>query len=114
MAMAELPKARFSIGQVVRHRVFGYRGLIFDVDPFFSSSADWYEDAMAARHQDCGPQKNSPWYHVMVDGADHVIYVAERNLMVSEKSDDPIQHPLVPEFFTSRQPGQYSRRSPHN
>ncbi|GAK32977.1 MULTISPECIES: heat shock protein HspQ [Iodidimonas] len=104
--MAELPQARFSIGQVVRHRMFGYRGLIFDVDPFFFNTETWYESVKASR-----PPKDSPWYHVMVDGADHVTFVAERNLIASDDSASPIRHPLVPEFFRNGQYGSYHLRT---
>ncbi len=107
--MAELPKARFSIGQVVRHKMFGYRGLIFDVDPFFSNAPEWYETMAQTR-----PPKDIPWYHVMVDGADHVTYVAERNLIESDDTDDPIDHPLVPEIFQAGNRGAYHLRARAN
>lgn len=103
--MAELPKARFSIGQVVRHKMFGYRGLIFDVDPFFANAPDWYEAMAQARMP-----KDIPWYHIMVDGADHVTYVAERNLIESDDTEDPIDHPLVPEIFQAGHQGAYHLR----
>jgi len=89
-----LQDAKFTVGQIVEHKLFGYRGLIFDVDPVFSSSEEWYEQMARSR-----PPKDAPWYHVLVDGADHVTYVAERNLEGAENTRDPIDHPLLGDFF---------------
>lgn len=101
--------AKFTVGQIVEHKLFGYRGLVFDVDPVFSSSEDWYEQMARSR-----PPKDAPWYHVLVDGADHVTYVAERNLETAENTDDPIEHPLLGEFFASGAPQGYTPRGTVN
>ena len=66
--------ASFSIGQIVQHRLFGYRGLIYDVDPTFQLTDEWYEQVARSR-----PPKDAPWYHVLPDGAQHMTYVAERS-----------------------------------
>ena len=66
--------ALFHVGQIVRHQLFGYRGAIFDVDPTFQGTEDWYETVARSR-----PPKDAPWYHVMVHDAEHTTYVAERN-----------------------------------
>ena len=100
--------ARFHVGQIVAHRRAGYRGVVFDVDPTFSLDDDWYEEMAVTR-----PPKDRPWYSVLVDGADHTTYVAERNL---ERTDDDtaIRHPLVEDLFGDFQDGSYVLRERHN
>jgi heat shock protein HspQ len=105
--MAE-QRARFSVGQLVHHRRFGYRGVILDVDASFSLSEDWYEHMARSR-----PPKDRPWYQVLVHDADHTTYVAERNLEPDE-SGAPIRHPLLEEYFTGFEDGRYSRGQPVN
>lgn len=95
------PSVKFSVGQLVRHKLFDYRGLVFDVDATFQGTEEWYEEVAKSR-----PPKNRPWYHVLVDGADHTTYVAERNL-TSDSSDEDIEHPLVGQLFAGRQDGLY-------
>ena len=86
-------RARFQVGQVVRHKLFDYRGVIFDADAGFQGSEDWYQ-AMARTR----PPKDRPWYHVLVHGAAHSTYVAERNLE-ADPSGPPIEHPALGQFF---------------
>ncbi len=92
---------KFSIGQLVHHRLFDYRGVIADVDPTFQGTEEWYEQMARSR-----PPKDEPWYHVLVDQAEHTTYVAERNLE-SDKRQDPINHPLCDHFFSEFRNGQY-------
>jgi heat shock protein HspQ len=102
------PKARFAVGQLIRHKLFGYRGVIFDVDPQFRASDEWYEQVARTR-----PPKDAPWYRVMVDGQHYETYVAERNL----EEDDlgtPIDHPLVEDLFGRFEYGRYALREPAN
>ncbi|MBK18273.1 MAG: DNA-binding protein [Rhodospirillaceae bacterium] len=99
--MAAERNAHFHIGQVVEHQRFGYRGVIFDVDAEFSNGDEWYEQMAKSR-----PPKDRPWYHVLVDGAAHTTYVAERHLTASEDAR-PIAHPLLDQFFTGFHDGQY-------
>ena len=94
-------KARFSIGQLVHHRLFDYRGVIFDVDPIFLGSEEWYEKVANSR-----PPKDRPWYHVLVDGADHTTYVAERHLE-PDASAEAVEHPLVQQLFAGLENGVY-------
>ncbi|HAK53770.1 MAG TPA: heat shock protein HspQ [Gammaproteobacteria bacterium] len=94
-------QAQFFIGQQVTHRLFEYRGLVFDVDPVFSGTEEWY-DTMAKSK----PPKDAPWYHVLVHEADHTTYVAERNLIAFD-GVDYIDHPLLPAFFDGFQDGVY-------
>lgn len=102
--MTERDRVKFSIGQVIHHKMFDYRGVIVDVDPVFSGTEEWYENVALSR-----PPKDKPWYHVLVDGASHLTYVAERNLEPDE-SGLPVKHPLVKEFFTGFNKGTYTSR----
>lgn len=85
--------ARFFVGQIVEHNRFGYRGVVFGVDAEFGLSEEWYEEMARSR-----PPKDRPWYHVLVDGALHSTYVAERHLEASENPSQ-ISHPLLGEYF---------------
>ena len=95
---------RFSIGQIVHHRNFEYRGVVFDVDPTFQGSDAWYAQMAITK-----PPRDRPWYHVMVDGAAHTTYVAERNLE-PDRSTEPIKHPLVDLHFSTFAKGRYRPR----
>ena len=97
-------EAKFSIGQLIHHRAFDYRGVIVDVDPQFASSEEWYKQVALSR-----PPKDKPWYHVLPDGVQHTTYVAERNLEPDE-IDDPIEHPQLPRFFQEFRDGRYVKR----
>ena len=83
-------EAKFAVGQMVTHLMFGYRGVIFDVDPEFSADEDWYEQMALSR-----PPKDRPWYHVLVHDAAHTTYVAERNLEADD-SGEPIFDESIP------------------
>lgn len=93
--------AKFSVGQLVHHKRFDYRGVIVDVDASFQLDDEWYEENARSR-----PPKDRPWYHVLVHDADHVTYVAERNLE-PDPSSEPIRHPLLEDFFASFRDGRY-------
>lgn len=95
---------KFSVGQIVHHKLFDYRGVVVDVDPTFQSTEDWYQQ-MAKSH----PPKDRPWYHVLVHDAGLNTYVAERNLEEDE-SDAPINHPAVSQFFSDFRDGTYVPR----
>ena len=102
--MAPFKTARFAPGQVVRHRRFGYRGLIFDVDAVFSQSPEWYEMMAQSR-----PRKDRPWYHVLVDGETHTTYVAEENLELCGHTDE-FDHPLLSSLFETADNGDFASR----
>lgn len=89
-------RAKFGLGQVVRHKTFPFRGVIYDVDPIFSSSEEWYQSIP----QDQRPVKNQPFYHLLAQNSEgwYEAYVSEQNLLVDE-DPDPIEHPSVPELF---------------
>lgn len=96
--------AKFGIGQIIRHRLFGYRGVIFDVDQRFLGTDEWYEYMAKTR-----PPKDEPWYHVLVDGTAQQTYVAERNLD-PDQSGEPIEHPLMDSLFAGVGNGFYIRK----
>ena len=93
--------SKYHIVQWVTHRLFGYRGVIFDVDPCFQGTDEWYEQVARTR-----PPRDKPWYRVLVDGGATETYVAERNLAPDE-SREPIHHPLVDSLFESFGDGVY-------
>ncbi len=103
-----MKQAKFNIGQIIHHRRFDYRGVIFDVDPVFSGTDEWYEAVAKSR-----PPKNEPWYHVLVDKASHETYVAEQNLETSDYIE-PIKHPLVSHYFDDLYEGRYFSNSTSN
>ena len=98
--------ALWSVGQVIRHRRFQYRGVIVDVDPVFSGTDEWYDAVARSR-----PPKDRPWYHVLVDGEGHSTYVAERHLE-ADPGGGGIRHPLLSEFFDTFDAGRYRRSNP--
>ena len=97
-----MKQAKFSIGQCIQHRLFDYRGVIVDVDPEFSGTDEWYESVAKSR-----PPRDEPWYHVLVHDANNETYVAERNLS-EDQSDEPVEHPLLEEFFVNYEQGVYT------
>jgi heat shock protein HspQ len=94
---------KFDIGQLIHHRLFDYRGAIVDVDATFQGTEEWYEQMAKSR-----PPRDQPWYHVLADGAEHMTYVAERNLE-SDPLNNPINHPLLDQFFDDFREGRYLR-----
>ena len=98
--------AGFSIGELIHHSLFDYRGVIFDVNPVFQGSEEWYEQVARSR-----PPKDQPWYHVLVHGAGHTTYVAERNLE-PDLTREAISHPLVDVYFKEFSDGVYRLRRP--
>lgn len=101
-------EAKFAVGQLVQHRLFGYRGVIVDVDATFQLEDEWYEEMARSR-----PPKDKPWYHVLVHDSDHTTYVAERNLEPNE-SGAPIRHPLLGRFFSGFRHGRYRPIASHS
>lgn len=97
-------KARFAIGDVVRHRTFDFRGVIFDIDPVFSNSEEWYESIPEALR----PARDQPFYHLLAENDDssYIAYVSQQNL-VRDAEGGPVEHPAVPEIFHSWHDGRY-------
>ena len=104
--------AKFRIGQVVRHRVYPFRGVIFDVDPEFSNTDEWYQ----AIPEHVRPRKDQPFYHLLAENEDayYVAYVSEQNLL-ADTSGEPVEHPQVRELFGDLEDGLYAGReiTPH-
>ncbi len=94
--------AHFSIGDLVHHKLYDYRGVVVDVDSRLMLSDEWYEAVAHSR-----PPKDKPWYRVLVHDATHETYVAERNLE-PDTSDAPVRHPLVDIIFRNFSDGHYS------
>jgi heat shock protein HspQ len=102
--------AKFSIGQVVKHRIYPFRGVIFDVDPVFSNTEEWWE----ALPEDRRPAKDQPFYHLYAENAEseYVAYVSEQNLIL-DTSGEPVRHPEVDEVFVRDGDGAYKARQGH-
>ena len=98
--------AKFSIGDLVHHKLFDYRGVIVDIDPDFQLTEEWYETVARSR-----PPKDKPWYHVLVHKGNHQTYVAEQNLE-PDSTGEAIDHPLVDRFFDSFREGRYVNDTP--
>jgi heat shock protein HspQ len=101
--MRSASSAKFGIGQVVRHRLFSFRGVIFDVDPVFNNTEEWWNSIP----EEIRPRKDQPFYHLLAENeeTEYVAYVSEQNLLVDD-SGEPVRHPQVREYFA----GYDSRR----
>ncbi|HEX6144538.1 MAG TPA: heat shock protein HspQ [Geminicoccaceae bacterium] len=97
--------AKFHIGQIVRHRKYPFRGVIFDVDPEFDNTEEWYQAIPAGSR----PRKDQPFYHLLAenDEAYYVAYVSEQNLVLDD-TGDPVGHPQVAELFGDLQGSRYT------
>jgi heat shock protein HspQ len=102
----DMPLARFAIGDVVRHRLFDFRGVIFDVDPVFANSEEWYQ----AIPEEMRPPKDQPFYHLLAENEEtnYVAYVSQQNLEPDD-SDEPVDHPAIATMF-DREEGRYRLR----
>ncbi len=100
--------AKFKIGEVVRHRVFPFRGVVFDIDPVFDNTEEWWLSIPA----EVRPHKDQPFYHLYAENAEteYVAYVSEQNLL-PDTSGDPIRHPGVDAMFEKDAQGGYRPRS---
>ena len=99
--------ARFSIGEVVRHRMFEFRGVIFDVDPVFANSEEWYQ----AIPDDIRPRKDQPFYHLLAENAEssYIAYVSQQNLLPDDE-DEPVDQPAIEGMFEPFSGGRYQLR----
>ena len=100
--------AKFGIGQVVRHRVYPFRGVIYNVDPTFANTEEWWRSIP----EEVRPIKDQPFYHLYAENTDsqYVAYVSEQNL-VPDESGDPVSHPQIDEMFVRNEKGQYRLRN---
>jgi len=102
--------ASFTIGEIVRHRLIELRGVIFDVDPVFANSDEWYD----AIPEDMRPSKDQPFYHLLAENSDssYVAYVSQQNL-IRDDSDEPLDHPAIHGIFEGYDEGRYTLRREH-
>lgn len=108
----EVRRARFQIGDVVRHRLYPFRGVIFDVDPVFANTEEWW----LSIPEHVRPRKDQPFYHLLAENAEatYIAYVSEQNLLPDD-SGAPVTHPQIAEMFSGLENGRYvSRRDTHN
>lgn len=108
--MPAVATARFTIGDVVRHRMFDFRGVIFDIDPVFANSDEWYESIP----EDLRPSKEQPFYHLLAENGEssYVAYVSQQNLQ-HDDSEEPVDHPAIDGLFTGFADGRYNLRREH-
>ena len=110
-----IASAKFGIGAAVRHRVYGFRGVIFDVDPVFNNSEEWWENIP----EDVRPRKDQPFYHLLAETPEperspYIAYVSEQNLVPEDHDEDPIDHPELDEFFEGVEDGRFILRQKSN
>jgi heat shock protein HspQ len=106
--MSKIRRAKYAIGQVVRHRVYPFRGVVFDIDPLFSNTEEWYQSIPS----EVRPHKDQPYYHLFAENAEteYVAYVSEQNLLPDD-SGEPLRHPQVAEIFVRDDEGGYRPRN---
>ena len=98
-----MQSARFSVGELVHHKLFDYRGVVVDVDPEFQGTEEWYEQMAKSM-----PPRDRPWYHVLVNDSSMVTYAAQSNLFSGMDNVD-ISHPYINHFFEKNSEGVYIR-----
>ncbi len=106
--MDKVKVAKYQIGQVVKHRYYAFRGVIFDVDPTFNNSEEWW----LSIPEEIRPAKDQPYYHLFAENADteYLAYVSEQNL-IPDTSGEPVRHPKVEEIFYEAENGVYRFRN---
>ena len=106
--MGTVRRAKFQVGQVVRHRVYPFRGIIFDIDPIFDNTEEWWQSIPA----EVRPHKDQPFYHLFAENAEteYIAYVSEQNLL-PDTSGEPLRHPQVRQVFERDAHGGYRTRN---
>lgn len=96
--------AKFAVGSVVRHKFYPFRGVVFDIDPVFDNTEEWWLSIPA----DVRPKKNQPFYHLLAenDDTEYIAYVSEQNLL-ADRSGEPLRHPKVAELFVEGDDGRF-------
>ena len=109
-ATPPISHARFSIGDVVKHRLFEFRGVVFDIDPVFANSDEWYDSIP----EDVRPRRDQPFYHLLAENAEssYVAYVSQQNL-VTDDSEEPVDHPAISGIFDGYSDGRYTLKREH-
>ncbi len=110
LAAPAITHANFAIGDVVCHRLLGFRGVVFDIDPVFANSEEWYQ----AIPEDMRPLREQPFYHLLAENGDgsYIAYVSQQNLLADD-SDEPVDHPAIPGLFEDYADGRYALRREH-
>ena len=105
--MGTVRQAKYSVGQVVRHRFYPFRGVVFDIDPVFDNTEEWWESIP----EDIRPHKQQPFYHLLAENAEstYIAYVSEQNLLPDE-TGKPVGHPQVDDMFAEFKNGRYTPR----
>jgi heat shock protein HspQ len=108
VAMSKIRNAKYQLGQVVRHRLYRFRGVVFDIDPVFDNTEEWYQAIPA----DARPRKDQPFYHLFAENeeTEYIAYVSEQNLL-PDTSGEPVRHPQVEEVFITDGKGGYRPRA---
>lgn len=108
---AMITHAKFNLGQVVKHRLFDFHGVIFDVDPNFSNSEEWYQSIP----EEIRPRRDQPFYHLFAQNSDteYVAYVSEQNLVPMDACD-PLRHPDISDHFSTSSEGKYQLLARHS
>jgi heat shock protein HspQ len=108
--MNKIRNAKYQIGQVVKHRLYPFRGVVFDIDPVFDNTEEWYQ----AIPVEVRPHKDQPFYHLFAenDQTEYVAYVSEQNLL-PDTSGEPLRHPQIAEVFIKDAHGGYRQRASH-
>ncbi len=101
---SKMRRAKFAVGQVVRHRIYPFRGVVFDIDPVFNNTEEWW----LSIPEEIRPRKDQPFYHLLAENAEteYIAYVSEQNLLADE-TGMPVRHPQVAELFTEDGAGHY-------
>lgn len=96
--------AKFPLGRVVKHRIYPFRGVIYDVDPTFSNTEEWWQSIP----EDVRPRKDQPFYHLLAENAEtsYIAYVSEQNLLADD-SGTPVNHPDLERYFGGLEDGCY-------
>jgi len=100
----DIRQAKFHVGQVVKHRFYPFRGVVFDVDPVFDNTEEWW----LSIPEEIRPRKDQPYYHLLAENAEteYIAYVSEQNLLPDD-TGKPVRHPQVTELFLEDDDGQY-------
>ncbi len=103
-------EARFAIGDIVRHKMFDFRGVVFDIDPVFANSEEWYESIPESLR----PSKDQPFYHLLAENSEsaYIAYVSQQNL-VHDDTEEPVDHPAIADMFEALEGGRYQLRPVH-
>ena len=108
--MSDPKIAKFRIGEIVKHRIFPFRGVIYDVDPEFANTEEWYNSIPA----EVRPRKDQPFYHLLAENAEssYIAYVSQQNLLADNEAE-PVNHPAISGLFESFRDGRYQLRREH-